>query len=115
MFNDRRRESETTEVRNAEAIRQVAVASLAADAIVLGGCTTLPGAGGAPERHAPNDGSALYVDANGSMRMFSSDGSMIHMRDGVPMETADGMVIAMRENVLRKELRTRGTPSPKSR
>ena len=105
----------TTGVLYSDSIRRVAVAGLVAGAVGLGGCAALAGPDVPPERYTLKDGTTLFVDANGTMRMFSADGSTIHMRDGVPMETADGKVIAMRENVLWKELRTRGTLSPKSR
>lgn len=72
-------------------------------------------AGAAPERHELKDGTTLLVDANGGMRMFASNGSMVHMKGGVPMETQGGTVIVMKENVLWKQLREFGTLSPKSR
>lgn len=68
-----------------------------------------------PQRHELTDGTTLLVDSNGGMRMFSPQGSIVHMKDGVPMETRDGKVIVMKENVLWRQLRQLGTLSPKTR
>jgi hypothetical protein len=90
------------------AIRVGAVATIAA----LAGCANFDQSG-SPERYSLKDGSTLVVDANGTMRMFTKDGSMIQMKEGLPMETADGTIIMMRENVLWKQLRQRGSMSSK--
>ena len=68
-----------------------------------------------PGRHALKDGTTLVVAGNGWMRMFSATGARVHMKDGVPMETRDGKVIAMKEDLNWKQLRQFGTLSPKSR
>lgn len=104
----------TTRILFSDAIPRFALAGLVAGAIGLGGCATLAGTDGKSESFALKDGSTLFVAANGTMRMFAADGSKIHMKDGVAMETSDGKVISMREDVLWKTLRTRGTLSPKS-
>lgn len=59
------------------------------------------------------DGSTLQIDKNGSMRMFDATNRPIMMKDNVPMETADGSIIMMKENRLWKELRIHGTLSGK--
>lgn len=85
--------------------------------MLLAGCASF-----APEsspvalqaRHELKDGSILIVDAVGRMRMFNVHGDPIFMKEGTPMELRDGSVIVMKENVIWKTLRTRGTLSPRS-
>lgn len=60
------------------------------------------------------DGNTLVVDADGRMRMFARDGDRVYMKDGVAMELQDGTVVLMKENIVWKTLRTRGTFNPKS-
>jgi hypothetical protein len=61
------------------------------------------------QRHVLKDGNTLLVDADGRMRMFAPDGDRVYMKDGVAMELQDGTVITMKENIVWKTLRTRGT------
>jgi hypothetical protein len=72
-------------------------------------------AGPEPGSHALKDGTTLVVADNGTMRMFSPAGGRVHMKDGVPKETRDGRIIAMKEDLNWKQLRQFGTLSPKSR
>jgi len=65
------------------------------------------------QRYELKDGSILIVDADGRMRMFNPYGDRLLMKDGVAMELKDGSIIAMKENVIWKQLRTRGTLSPR--
>lgn len=67
-----------------------------------------------PKRYELKDGSILIVDANGRMRMFNLYGDPLYMKDGVAMELKSGTVISMKENVIWKQLRTRGTLGPRS-
>ncbi len=66
------------------------------------------------KRYELNDGSTLIVDADGRMRMFNLYGDPLYMKDGVAMKLKDGTVIAMKENVIWKTLRTRGTLNPRT-
>ena len=66
------------------------------------------------KRYELNDGSVLIVDANGQMRMFNVYGDPLYMKDGVAMELKDGTIVTMKENVIWKQLRTRGTLSPRT-
>lgn len=66
------------------------------------------------KRYEVNDGSVLIVDANGQMRMFNVYGAPLYMKDGVAMELKDGTIVTMKENVIWKQLRTRGTLSPRT-
>jgi len=68
-----------------------------------------------PGRYDLKDGSTLVVAGNGWMRMFGPTGSKIHMKDGVPMETKDGRLLLMKEDLNWRQLRQFGTLSPKSR
>jgi len=61
------------------------------------------------QRQVLKDGNTLLVDADGRMRMFAPDGDRVYMKDGVAMEAQDGAVITMKENIVWKTLRTRGT------
>jgi hypothetical protein len=87
-------------------------ASLAVAACATGG----QGASGAQasQRYVLKDGNTLYVDSNGGMRMFAPAGERVYMKDGVAMELQDGTVITMKENIVWKTLRTRGTFNPRS-
>lgn len=67
-----------------------------------------------PKRYELKDGSVLIVDSNGRMRMFNVYGEPLYMKDGVAMELKDGAVISMKENVIWKQLRTRGSLGPRS-
>lgn len=58
------------------------------------------------------DGSTLYIDKNGDMKMVDGNGDRMTMRDGVPMETEDGRVIMMKNNALWQRMQ-RGTLNPK--
>lgn len=69
---------------------------------------------GEQKRYELKDGSILIVDANGGMRMFNLYGDPLYMKDGVAMELKDGTVIPMKENVIWKQLRTRGSLGPRS-
>jgi hypothetical protein len=66
------------------------------------------------KRYELSDGSVLIVDANGRMRMFNVYGDPLYMKDGVAMELKDGTIVAMKENVIWKQLRTRGTLNPRT-
>jgi hypothetical protein len=86
-------------------------------ALALAGCAsvgqTLSGDQN-PKRYELKDNSILIVDANGRMRMFNLYGDPLYMKDGVAMELKDGTVISMKENVIWKQLRTRGTLGPRT-
>jgi hypothetical protein len=58
------------------------------------------------------DGSTLYIDDKGDMKMIDKQGDRMTMRDGVAMETMDGRVIMMQNNVLWQRMQ-RGTLNPK--
>jgi len=47
------------------------------------------------------------------MRMFKPYGERIYMKDGEPMELADGTIVVMKENANWKALRIRGTLGPR--
>ncbi|MBL8529168.1 MAG: CopK family periplasmic copper-binding protein [Burkholderiales bacterium] len=59
------------------------------------------------------DGSTLYVDKRGNMRMRDVTGHKVYMQDGVPMEAADGTVIIMKEDPTWKVIRLKGSLNPK--
>jgi len=85
--------------------------------LAVAGCAT--GGQNAPasqpsQRYVLKDGNTLVVDPDGRMRMFAADGDRVYMKDGVAMELQDGTVVLMKENVVWKTLRTRGTFNPKS-
>ena len=95
---------------------KVTIAALIA-ALVLNGCASIGQTSSAdqnPKRFELKDGSILIVDADGRMRMFNRGGDPVYMKDGVAMELEDGTIITMKENVIWKTLRTRGTLSPRS-
>ena len=85
--------------------------------LTLAGCAT--GGQNSPgnqlsQRYVLKDGNTLVVDADGRMRMFAPDGDRVYMKDGVAMELQDGTTVLMKENIVWKTLRTRGTFNPKS-
>jgi hypothetical protein len=88
------------------------IASLAVAACATGGQNTSEGQ--TSQRYVLKDGNTLSVDADGRMRMFAPDGDRVYMKDGVAMELQDGTVITMKENIVWKTLRTRGTFNPRS-
>lgn len=59
------------------------------------------------------DGSTLYIDKHGTMRMRDVAGHKVYMQDGVPMEAADGTVIIMKEDPTWKVIRLKGSLNPK--
>ncbi|MDV3238660.1 MAG: CopK family periplasmic copper-binding protein [Gammaproteobacteria bacterium] len=67
---------------------------------------------GAAEQVRLKDGSTLYVNEAGEMRMIDGRGNKMSMRDGVPMETEDGRVIMMKNNMLWQRME-RGSLNPK--
>jgi hypothetical protein len=86
-------------------------------ALVLSGCGSLGqllSADQNQKRYELNDGSILIVDADGRMRMFNPYGDPLYMKDGVAMELKDGTIVTMKENIIWKTLRTRGTLNPRS-
>ena len=97
-------------------ISKTTIASLIA-ALALTGCASVgqPLAGQQDsKRYELSDGSVLIVDANGRMRMFNVYGDPLYMKDGIAMELKDGTIVAMKENVIWKQLRTRGTLNPRT-
>lgn len=93
-----------------------AVVAVVAGLVVAGCATGGQSASGnqLSQRYALKDGNTLVVNADGRMRMFAPDGDRVYMKDGVAMELQDGTVVLMKENVVWKTLRTRGTFNPKS-
>jgi len=86
-------------------------------ALALTGCASVgqPLAGEKEsKRYELSDGSVLIVDANGRMRMFNVYGDPLYMKDGVAMVLKDGTIVAMKENVIWRQLRTRGTLNPRT-
>lgn len=59
------------------------------------------------------DGSTLFVDKHGNMRMRDAANHKVFMQDGVRMEAADGSVIIMKEDPTWKVLRLKGSLNPK--
>ena len=97
-------------------ILRTKIAALIA-ALALTGCASVgqPLAGEKEsKRYELSDGSVLIVDANGRMRMFNVYGDPLYMKDGVAMVLKDGTIVAMKENVIRRQLRTRGTLNPRT-
>ena len=97
-------------------ILRTKIAALIA-ALALTGCASVgqPLAGEKEsKRYELSDGSVLIVDANGRMRMFNVYGDPLYMKDGIAMELKDGTIVAMKENVIWKQLRTRGTLNPRT-
>lgn len=68
-----------------------------------------------PGTYVLKDGTTLYVAKNGGMRMFTADGHRLDMKDGIAMETREGKVIVMKEDLNWKDLRRFGTLNPKFR
>ena len=86
-------------------------------ALALTGCASVgqPLAGQQDsKRYELSDGSVLIVDADGRMRMFNVYGDPLYMKDGIAMKLKDGTIVAMKENVIWKQLRTRGTLNPRT-
>ncbi len=86
-------------------------------AITLSGCASTSGLVSQAQpakRYELRDGTILIVDADSPMRMFNVYGDPVYMKDGVAMELKDGSVIVMKENVVWKQLRTRGTMNPRT-
>jgi hypothetical protein len=86
-------------------------------ALALTGCASVgrPLAGiQDSKRYELSDGSVLIVDADGRMRMFNVYGDPLYMKDGIAMKLKDGTIVAMKENVIWKQLRTRGTLNPRT-
>lgn len=50
----------------------------------------------AVDRYELKDGTTLYVEADGSMRMIDPHGKPMSMSDGVAMELKDGRTIMMK-------------------
>jgi ketosteroid isomerase-like protein len=69
----------------------------------------------APGTYALKDGTTLYVADNGRMRMFTAEGQRLHMKDGVLMQTREGRIIAMKEDLNWKQLRQFGSLNPSPR
>jgi hypothetical protein len=59
------------------------------------------------------DGSTLYINKHGKMRMRDVAGHKVYMQDGVPMEAADGTVFIMKEDPTWKVIRLKGSLNPK--
>lgn len=86
-------------------------------AAVFSGCAQLgaaPGASRAATSYELKDGSTLTINADGRMRMFDVYGRPLYMSDGVPMVLKDGSVVVMKEDILWKTLRIRGTLNPRA-
>lgn len=91
------------------------IATLAAMSVLVGCASLGPSPGDQKQqRYTLKDGSALIVDTDGRMRMFNTYGEPIYMKDGVAMELKNGTLITMKENVIWRTLRTRGTLNPRS-
>jgi hypothetical protein len=96
-------------------LKVIAIALIAS--LAMAACATSGQSGTeskTPQRVVLKDGNTLYVDADGRMRMFAPDGDRVYMKDGVAMELQDGTVVTMKENIVWKTLRTRGTFNPRS-
>lgn len=50
------------------------------------------------------DGSVLFVQADGSMKMVDNKGEPMKMKEGVPMEVDDGSIIMMRQKHIWKRV-----------
>lgn len=59
------------------------------------------------------DGSTVYINAKGEMTMRDSAGHKLFMKEGEPMEAKDGSIFMMKENVIWKKWRQKGTLNPK--
>lgn len=89
-------------------VRWLVIASL-----ILAGCAGNPSMRQADQAIRLKDDSILYIDSRGLMRMRDGAGHKLFMADGEAMETADGRVIAMKEDPIWRQLRIRGTLVPK--
>ncbi len=79
------------------------VAMIAALALILA-ATLLPAAAGEAESFHLKDGTMLYIQADGTMKMADKAGKPMHMEEDVPMELQDGSVIMMRHNHVWKRI-----------
>jgi len=75
-------------------------------------CAPAMASEGDTESFKLKDGSTLYINERGDMKMIDSHGNGISMRDGVPMEAEDGRIFMMKNNALWERMR-RGTLNPK--
>ena len=91
------------------------LAFAAAALLALAACATTDSVspGSTSQRYVLKNGDILLVDVDGGMRMFDVSGDRVMMKDGTPMELTDGRVIVMKENVVWKSLRTRGSMGPR--
>ena len=64
----------------------------------------LPAVAGEAESYHLKDGSMLYIQADGNMKMVDTAGKPMQMEEDVPMELEDGSVIMMRHNHVWKRL-----------
>ena len=96
-------------------IMKTTLAFAAAASLAMAACATTGSVSpdATSQRYVLKNGDVLLVDANGGMRMFDVSGYRVMMKDGTPMELNDGRVVVMKENVVWKSLRTRGSMSPR--
>ncbi|OGT81868.1 MAG: hypothetical protein A3H91_02585 [Gammaproteobacteria bacterium RIFCSPLOWO2_02_FULL_61_13] len=64
----------------------------------------LPAVAGEAESYHLKDGSMLYIQADGNMKMVNTAGKPMQMEEDVPMELQDGTIIMMRHNHVWKRL-----------
>ncbi len=64
----------------------------------------LPAVAGEAESFHLKDGSMLYIQADGNMKMVDKAGKPMQMEEDVPMELQDGSVIMMRHNHVWKRI-----------
>lgn len=64
--------------------------------------TLLPAA--ETESYQLKDGSMLYIQADGNMKMIDPTGKPMHMEEDVPMELQDGTIIMMRHKIVWKQI-----------
>lgn len=65
-----------------------------------------------PQSARLKDGSIVFIDNDGAMKMVDKRGNPMRMKDGVPMELEDGSVIMMKNHAIWKRV-PRGTLNPK--
>lgn len=65
---------------------------------------SLPAVAGEVESYHLKDGSMLYIQADGNMKMIDKSGKPMQMEEDVPMELEDGTVIMMRHKLVWKRL-----------
>lgn len=65
---------------------------------------SMPVLAGGVESYHLKDGSMLYIQPDGNMKMIDKAGKPMHMEEDVPMELEDGTVIMMRHNLVWKRL-----------